>query len=93
MVISWSVLKISDNLATALQSPDLSAAQGREMAKATVSVLTAERDDRAFDQLWDDAIKLQESLGVYCSPVPLQYDCLLLFLSYQCCKTAQVLLK
>jgi len=63
LIIAESVLRITDNLAKSLQSPKLSAADGRDLANKVVLVLEKMRDDSAFSTLYDAAIKRKEALG------------------------------
>lgn len=58
---------MSDNLATAIQKETLSAAQGKEMAEATVNVLKDLRTELAFNTLYNDVLSQKERLGRFIS--------------------------
>lgn len=64
-VIAESVLRITDNLATALQATRLSAGEAIALAQKTVSCLSEMRDHEKFSELYKDTVKLQENLGIY----------------------------
>ena len=54
------VLQHMDNLSKALQSSDLSAAEGQELASLCVETLTSIRTEECFDLLW---LKVQNIAG------------------------------
>lgn len=63
MTIAQSVFAVTDNLATALQSSQLSAAEGRCLAEKTVTHLKSMRSDEAFDAVFQQVIACQQKLG------------------------------
>lgn len=62
-VISETVMRVTDNLATSLQASKLSASEGRTMAERTVDCLTQMRNENKFEEIYVDAVKLQKDLG------------------------------
>ena len=68
-IIAESVLRITDNLAKKLQSPKLSAADGRDLANKAVLVLEKMRDYSAFSTLYDAASR-DKGLWVSTSRTP-----------------------
>ena len=52
-----ALLRKCDTLSKALQSPELSAAQGQNMAKATLADLKSMKSNGKFDELWETVTK------------------------------------
>ena len=61
------ILGHSDNLSKTLQKQDLSAVDGRHIARATVKTLQGIRSDKDFDLFWEKILTHAKRLGV-CDP-------------------------
>lgn len=62
-----SILRITDNLAKALQNSQLTASDGQDMAQKTIDHLQSMRTDDAFQVIFDAAGKTQHELGMNCA--------------------------
>lgn len=58
------ILKQTDNLSSTLQTSELSAVEGQELAKFVLDVLTADRSSERFDLFWELTKKKMENLNV-----------------------------
>ena len=57
IVLAELFLKHGDNLSRTLQNPNLSAAEGQEVARLTVATLQSVRNERDFDLFWCKVLK------------------------------------
>ena len=72
MKLSYNLFRQTDNLSKALQSSDLAASDGLQLAKAVISAIREMRREQDFDLLWESVKADAEVLGI-------QYD---LFCTY-----------
>ena len=57
------ILGHSDSLSRSLQNPELSAADGRTTAEATIKTLISLRNETRFDLFWENVLKQASRLG------------------------------
>ena len=62
--LGQKVLGNTDNLSRALQSPNLSAVDGQNLAINTLRILKAERSEISFERLWSVSIQKQQDLDI-----------------------------
>ena len=58
------ILKQTDNLSKTLQNPDLSAAEGQEIAEDVVMTLEKDRNENSFNLFWDRVEQRRKQLSV-----------------------------
>ena len=68
--LTYFVLRHTDNLATQLQSSTLSAADGYNMAMATVSTLENEQTEEKFENFWIEVNEMASKIGVEEATLP-----------------------
>ena len=58
--LGYKLLKVTDNLAKSLQTKGLTAMEGQQMARNTITVLENLSTDEEFDIFWDEILKNED---------------------------------
>ena len=65
VILSEMLLRHSDNLSKSLQTSQMSAAEGQQVASLTVRTLTSLREDGQFELFWTKVTTLADAAGVH----------------------------